>query len=97
MLCKYESKSEEKLCSSLSLENDLLNESLPIEESNRNLFIDYDFILRQCTTFQRQRGATLSYILLGLLEESVDKALSFDIEFAKVKLVKHAYVHIHLL
>lgn len=60
------------------------NEPLPLQPTLLNGCIDFDFVLRQCQNFKRKKGIVYSYMLINLLEEAVEAALTIDIAFAKV-------------
>lgn len=49
-----------------------------------NPFVDYDFILRLCQSYNKKRGTVYTYLILGLHTHALDAAVAFDVPLAKV-------------
>ncbi len=77
-LAKYDTPDETTLC--LYLERLL---QMKLEGFFASLTLNYDYILRQCKIFKRQRGIVHAYFLIGMDYEAVEAALKVDISLAK--------------
>lgn len=77
-LVKYDASDESELCA-------YLERLFEMKEDGffAGLKINYEYILRQCKSFNRRRGIVYAYFLIGMDYEAVEAALKVDISLAK--------------